>query len=97
MTCDTLIRTDPDGRKHYKPKKVYNTLDEAVKVAKELNASDAHISKLVAYKCTYCYKYHTGRNGKILTEKEKNKLKKEKINNISFKILGKIDLGNIRY
>lgn len=92
MICDTLIQIDPDGRKHYKPKKAYKTLDDAIANAKLLNASDNHIIKLVAYKCTYCHKFHLGRNGKVITEKEKIKLKKEKLNNISFKILGKIEL-----
>lgn len=94
MTCDTLIRTDPDGRKHYKSKKVYNTLDDAIAAAKKQNASDKQITKVVSYKCNYCQKYHIGRNGKNLTEKEKAKYKKE--TNSFPKILGKIDLDTLK-
>ena len=95
MTCNTLIRTDPDGTKHYKYKKAYATLDAAIKGAKMVNAMDKQITKVVGYKCNYCHKYHIGRNGKTLTDKEKYKYKKEVINNISFKIVGKIDLSKI--
>lgn len=95
MICDTLIKTDPDGRKHFKPKRAYNTLDDAIAEAKKLNALSDHTQKLVSYKCTYCWKYHIGRNGKIITEKEKVKYQKEP--QVSFKILGKIDLSKIRY
>lgn len=90
MICDTLVRTDPDGTKTYKKKKAYDTLDEAILEAKKRNASDKQIQKLEAYKCTYCYKYHIGRNGKIITEKEKIKYRKEL--NIGVKVLGKINL-----
>lgn len=94
MVCDTLVRTDPDGRKHYKPKKSYDSLDAAIAEAKKLNARDHQITKLVGYKCTYCCKYHIGRNGKDLTEKEKAKYKKEM--NVSLKILGKINLDTLK-
>lgn len=93
MICDTLIRTELDGRKIYKSKKAYLTLDLAIAEAKRLNTYDKQLTKLVAYKCTYCQKYHIGRNGKELTEKEKNKYKKEL--NIGTKILGKIDLSSL--
>jgi len=92
MTCDTLIRTEPDGKKIFKKKKAYNTLDEAIAQAKKLNALDIQVKKLVAYKCTYCCKYHIGRNGKTLTEKQKNKFRNDPVNQIQFKILGKINL-----
>lgn len=90
MICDTLIRTDPDGRKIYKSKKAYLTLDLAIAEAKRLNTYDKQLTKLVAYKCTYCCKYHIGRNGKDLTEKEKAKYKKEL--GIGPKVIGNVNL-----
>jgi len=93
MTCDTLIRTDPDGKKHYKPKVPFNTLDEAIVAAKKANSREQTLTKLVSYKCNYCQKYHIGRNGKDLTDKEKAKYRKEL--NIAPKILGKINLDTL--
>lgn len=94
MTCDTVISIDSNGLKHYKPKKAYDTLDEAILEAKRQNARDAQITKVVAYKCSYCQKYHIGRNGKDLTEKEKAKYRKEL--NIGPKVIGKIDLDLLK-
>ena len=96
MICDTLIKTDPDGRKHYKSKKAYNSLDEAIAEAKKLNALPQQITKLVGYKCTYCGNYHIGRNGKTLTQKEKDKYFKETVDNVKFKVVGKIDLSKFK-
>lgn len=90
MMCDTLVKIDSDGRKEYKHKKAYNTLDEAITQAKKINAREDQVTKLVSYKCTYCHKYHIGRNGKTLTDKDREKYRKEL--GISIKILGKIDL-----
>lgn len=92
MICDTHIRTEPNGQKIYKPKRVYQSLDDAIVQAKKLNSEDKQEIKLVAYKCRHCQKYHIGRNGKPVTEKERFKLKKEAIKNMSFKIIGKINL-----
>ena len=92
MTCDTLVRIDPDGRKIYKSKKPYNALEDAIKEAKKLNAQDHQIHKLVAYKCNYCRNYHIGRNGKEISEKDRFKYKKESLNLIKFKVVGKINL-----
>ena len=94
MTCDTLIRTDPDGLKHYKPKKPYDTLEDAIKEAKKMNAQDHVIHKLVAYKCNYCHKYHTGRSKKEITEKERLKYKNEILSNL--KVVGRIDLSKFK-
>ncbi len=94
MICDTLIRTDPDGRKHYKPKKPYNTLEDAIKEAKKMNAQDHQIHKLVSYKCNYCSKFHIGRSKKEVTEKERLKYKKEIFSNL--KVVGKIDLEKFK-
>ncbi len=90
MTCDTIIRTELDGKKVYKKKEPYNTLDEAILAAKKQNTKATTIQKLFAYKCSYCSKYHIGRNGKLLNEKDRQKYRKEL--GINLKILGKIDL-----
>ena len=94
MTCDTLIRTDPDGRKHYRPKKPYNTLEEAITQAKKMNAEEKTIHKVVAYKCKYCNKYHNGRSKKELTEKERLKYQNEIFSKL--KVIGKIDLEKFK-
>ena len=94
MTCDTLIRIDPDGRKHYRPKKPYNTLEDAIKQAKKMNAEDRTIHKLVSYKCNYCQKYHIGRSKKLVTDKERLKYQKEIFSNL--KVVGKIDLEKFK-
>jgi tetraacyldisaccharide-1-P 4'-kinase len=96
MVCYTQNKDHKDGQRLLKPKRAFNTLDDAIAEAKKLNLLSDHTQKLVAYKCTDCYKYHIGKNGKVITEKEKFKLKREKDLSISFKILGKIDLANIR-
>lgn len=90
MTCDTLVKTDLDGRKVYKKKEPYNTLDEAILAAKKMNAKESTIHKLVGYKCNYCFKYHIGRNGKLLTDKDRKKYQTEL--GIGLKVLGKINL-----
>jgi hypothetical protein len=42
-----------------KPKKSYETSDAAINAAKLINERDyKETTKLVAYKCTNCYKYH---------------------------------------
>lgn len=90
MTCDTIVRINPDGSKVYKRKKAYNTLDDAIKQAKRMNSEVHMIHKLVSYKCSYCHKYHVGRSKKILTEKQRLKYQKEIYGNL--KVVGKIDL-----
>jgi len=96
MDCETLIRIDPDGTKHYKSKKAYNTLDEAIKAAKRMNSQEKNITKVVSYKCKKCFKYHIGRNGKKLSDKEKEKYFLDVIRNTHLKVVGKIDLKNIK-
>jgi hypothetical protein len=41
------------------PKKSYDNSDAAISAAKLINKHNPkETTKLVAYKCTYCYKYH---------------------------------------
>ncbi len=74
--CNT-IESYVNGTKIYKPKKKFNTLDEAIATAKIVNSKDHVIHKVVAYKCISCHKYHIGRNGNELKEKDRTKYKKE--------------------
>jgi hypothetical protein len=78
MECDTILRYDENLKPVLKPKKKFNTLDDAIIEAKKVNSNDKIIHKLVAYKCTKCFKYHIGRNGKELKEKDILKYKKLK-------------------
>jgi hypothetical protein len=57
----------------YKPKKVYETHDEAIIAARVQNASKYTSYKLVAYRCEECNKYHIGHNGNVLSEKDRKK------------------------
>jgi transposase-like protein len=75
--CNTLVRIELDGTRVYKDKMRYNTLDEAIEACKELNALPHRINKIVSYKCKHCCKYHTGRNGKSITDKYRGKLQAE--------------------
>ena len=94
MICNTLVRTELNGTKVYKDKKAFDTLDAAILAAKKQNAHEKTIQKVEAYKCTYCHKYHIGRNGKMVTEKEKTKYRRDL--GIGIKVLGKIDLDLLR-
>ena len=77
MECQTLERYDEQGNPVYKPKKAFITQDEAIEVAKFINSQDNVIHKVVPYKCNVCHKYHLGRNGKELKDKERQKHKKQ--------------------
>ena len=77
MQCTTLDRVEENGVMVMKPKRQFPTLDAAIAAAKVENARDDHDHKVVAYKCNVCFKYHIGRNGKPLTDKERNKRKRE--------------------
>jgi hypothetical protein len=43
-----------------KPKKTFQTFEDAVEWAKEMNKNPKFIHKQVAYKCDKCFKFHTG-------------------------------------
>jgi predicted CXXCH cytochrome family protein len=81
MECQTLERYDENLNPVLKNKKKFDTLDLAIEQAKKINSKDHIIHKVVAYKCSKCHKYHIGRNGKKLKEKERTKFK----NTLSFK------------
>jgi hypothetical protein len=104
--CTTTVTDYNTGEQVEKPKKAYDTLDDAIAACKAINTKPNRIHKVVSYKCKSCHKYHIGRNGKELTDKYVSKLKKGKrIKDIveqrnvkktpTFKIVGKIDLDKI--
>lgn len=75
MKCKTFDRYDKDLNPIYRNKVTYDTQDEAIEVAKHMNSRDHAIHKVVPYYCDECHKYHLGKNGKILKEKDKIKNK----------------------
>ncbi len=95
MECLTKY-TDKDGIVKIIKKKQYLTLELAIAHCKVMNARDIRQYKIVSYKCKFCCKYHTGRNGKVISEKDKEKYKKEIDKPKQFKIIGKIDLTLIK-
>jgi len=78
MECVTIERYNENLEPIFKPKLKFETLDLAIEYAKKVNSLDHIIHKVVAYKCGKCHKYHIGRNGKELTDKERTKFKKSK-------------------
>ena len=65
-----------DGKIVYVRKKAYDTDKEEIEAARKLNASQYQITKAVAYKCPKCFKWHIGRNGKLLSQKDKKHYKR---------------------
>ena len=45
-----------------KPKKTFNTPEEAIAWAKKMNENPKFIHKQVSYKCKQCLRFHTGRS-----------------------------------
>lgn len=88
MQCTTKYVSRINGQVIDKPKKVFNTNEEAITHCKKMNALPERKFKIVPYKCKDCHKFHAGRNGNIITPKEKVKLTTPK----GFRIIGKIDL-----
>lgn len=75
MDCKRVERYE-DGKPVYRNKKSYDTQDEAIDFARIINSKDHVIRKVVPYRCKVCNKYHLGRNGKLLTDKQRQKNKK---------------------
>ncbi len=92
MECYTIEKYTELGEPVYKPKVRFNTLDQAIAIAKIENSKSQHTEKVVAYKCKSCFFYHIGRNGKPLKDKERDKYKKEMDKPVRFKVVGRIDL-----
>ena len=56
MSCEKLIRIDNNER-ITKPKFKFDTLEDAIRVAKKMNFINNREHKVVAYKCKECHKY----------------------------------------
>jgi recombinational DNA repair protein RecR len=109
MQCKTISGVDSVGRKVMKDKNSFNTLKEAIVTCKNLNSRMDRTHKVVSYKCTGCSKYHIGRNGTVITDKYRDKLRKElgitKVRKPKKKVVvepefvkvGWIDLSKIKY
>ena len=69
--CVKFGWVDADGKIVYIKKKTYDTDKEAIEAARILNVNQHTIYKVVAYKCPNCFKWHIGRNGKPLSDKDK--------------------------
>lgn len=91
----TTTKIDKEGNEVVKNKRQFVTLTSAIMHAKEMNCKKEHKEKVVSYKCTTCHRYHVGRNGSLITDKEREKFKKELEKPIRLKVLGKIDLSTI--
>lgn len=77
MKCHTISHFDERGNTVFKEKQRFKTLDDAIVVAKIMNRNDDREFKVVAYKCQYCYQYHIGKNGNLVTDRDRNKLRKQ--------------------
>jgi hypothetical protein len=77
MECQRIERYDENRQPVYVPKKAFDTLEDAIVVAKFINSQDHVIHKVVSYKCKVCHKFHVGRNGKELKDKERQKHKNQ--------------------
>lgn len=101
-SCKTITGYTEDGEAILKDKHKYDTHEKAVIACKTLNLQNDHVKKLVTYKCNVCYKFHIGRNGSSIDEKYKKRVRKQ--NNligesrmrVGIKVVGKIDLTNLR-
>jgi len=111
METDEIIKTGcqttrigEDGETIIQDKVKFETLDDAIVECKKQNLMPEKTHKLVPYKCKVCYKYHIGRNGFLITEKYRDKLRKEKkeakkqafddnLRNAEFTVVGTVDLS----
>lgn len=64
--CETLVYIDKEGKRITRPKRKFNTMEEAIQECFRVNAKPQAIHKVVPYKCRTCGKYHIGRNGKLI-------------------------------
>ncbi len=76
MKCQKIESYDENFNPIYKDKKKFETLEDAILAAKKVNSKEHIINKVVSYKCDFCHKFHIGRNGKELKEKDRIKFKK---------------------
>lgn len=75
MKCKFIETYSVGGTVLLKPKRKFETLDQAIEQAKHINSFDTTIHKYVAYKCNECHKYHIGKSQHLLKEKDRIKYK----------------------
>ena len=75
MKCTTIKYIGENGERVEKPKKQFNSEEEAFKQACYYNAYGNTIHKLSAYKCWSCGKWHIGRTPHVLTREDREKYK----------------------
>ena len=51
-------------------KKQYETNEIAIEVCGRINKNPKQIHKVVPYKCSFCHKFHVGKNGKLLNHEK---------------------------
>ncbi len=83
----------PKNRGHYKfshyefrngesvkcfiPKRTFHSEKEALFICRKINLNPNNFKKSVIYKCSTCGKWHIGHHTTPLTEKERNKIRKQ--------------------
>lgn len=95
MQCKTSYIDDQTGKKIVKPKKVYETLGEAIRDSQKLNMIPNRVCMVVPYKCKKCEKFHVGKNHEKITEEYRDArtiTAKDSLSKVEFKIIGKIEL-----
>jgi hypothetical protein len=75
-SCTYTLYKWVDGVQVRKPKRRFETSDDAIRAAMIMNGRESTIRKFVAYKCSKCGYYHIGHSKKSLTAKDKEKAKK---------------------
>lgn len=76
--CKTFYHKDIEtGEVFYKDKVKYLTDKEAIEAAIRININPKTIHKRIIYKCTQCGFWHIGRNSTVLTDADKDKIKRK--------------------
>ena len=77
--CERFAYIGSDGQQVFKPKRQFETEEEALLEAFRLNTQPKQLHKTRAYKCYKCGKWHVGRTPFALSEEDRTKYK-EKLN-----------------
>ena len=95
MECTTTRIDEFSGESVQKEKRKFDTLELAISHCKKMNILPDRIAKIVSYKCNTCHKFHVGRNGNEIKDKERAKNTQKKNDFRGFKFLGSIDLSKV--
>jgi len=83
-------RFDKDG--NLVPKKAFNTFENALRRARELNLRKGETDMLTPYKCPICALFHMGHNGEKITDAYRKAVIPKMF---AIKVVGKIDLEEL--